>query len=178
MIHLDDRTKLRKLNPADADALYAAIDRNRARLAEWLPWLTAEYGLADALEFLRRCDAEHRERETLTYGIFVEKQLAGAVGLHRIDTLNRASSIGYWLGEEFSGRGLMTAACRALVTDAFRDYGLHRIEIRCATGNHRSCAIPLRLGFTEEAILREAEWMRDHWLDLRVFSMLEQNWRV
>jgi len=71
----------------------------------------------------------------------------------------------------------MTRACRAIATEAFRQYGLHRIEIRCATGNGRSAAIPRRLGFAEEGILREAEWLYDHWVDLRVFSMLEHNWK-
>jgi RimJ/RimL family protein N-acetyltransferase len=30
--------------------------------------------------------------------------------------------------------------------------------------------------FTEEGVLREAEWVFDRWVDLRVFSMLEQDW--
>ena len=54
--------------------------------------------------------------------------------------------------------------------------GLHRLEIRCAVENHRSSAVPRRLGFLEEGILREAEWLYDHWVDLRVFSMLAQDW--
>jgi ribosomal-protein-serine acetyltransferase len=56
-------------------------------------------------------------------------------------------------------------------------YGLHRIEIRCATGNTRSAAIPLRLGFTEEGTLHEAEWLYDHWVDLRVFALVDVNWK-
>jgi ribosomal-protein-serine acetyltransferase len=70
----------------------------------------------------------------------------------------------------------MTAACRAVVTEAFEHYGLHRIEIRCATKNHKSRAIPQRLGFVQEGILREAEWLYDHFVDLVVYSMLEQDW--
>jgi ribosomal-protein-serine acetyltransferase len=71
----------------------------------------------------------------------------------------------------------MTRACRAIVTEGFHHYGLHRIEIRCGTGNVRSLAIPRRLGFIEEGILREAEWVSNRWVDLRVFAMLEQDWR-
>jgi len=64
-----------------------------------------------------------------------------------------------------------------MVTEGFRRFGLHRIEIRCATWNHRSSAIPRRLGFVEEGILRESEWLHDKWVDLRVFSMLAQDWK-
>ena len=48
----------------------------------------------------------------------------------------------------------MTTACRALVDHALGEWGLNRVEIRCATGNVRSRRIPERLGFTCEARLR------------------------
>ena len=103
--------------------------------------------------------------------------LCGAIGLHRIDRRQKSTSIGYWIDLEHQGKGIVSAACRAIVTQGFRDFGLHRIEIRCATRNHRSSAIPRRLGFVEEGILREAEWLYDRWVDLRVFSMLAQDWK-
>jgi len=64
-----------------------------------------------------------------------------------------------------------------MVNLGFREFGLNRIEIRCATGNHRSCAIPKRLGFTREGVLRDAEWLYDHFLDLAVYGMLEREWK-
>jgi ribosomal-protein-serine acetyltransferase len=70
----------------------------------------------------------------------------------------------------------MTRACRAIVTEGFRRYRLHRIEIRCATGNAKSSAIARRLGFVEEGVLQEAEWLYDRWVDLRVFGMIERQW--
>ena len=120
---------------------------------------------------------EHERRTALMCVVRHRAEIAGAIGLHTIDAVNRSTSIGYWLDEAHSGRGIMTRACRAVVTAAFRDYGLHRVEIRCATGNYRSCAIPLRLGFVEEGLLRQAGFLCDRWVDLRVFSALEQEWR-
>ena len=70
----------------------------------------------------------------------------------------------------------MTRACRALVTHAFRELGLHRVEIRAAPGNRRSRAIPERLGFRQEGILRDAEWPYDHYVDLVVYAMLADEW--
>lgn len=168
-----------ELHPAescDAAELFDAVERNRDRLRRWLPWLAPEYALADAARFLEERVLENENREALTTLIRAEGRLCGAIGLHRIDRRNRATSIGYWIDADHQGRGIATLACRAIVTVGFRDYGLHRIEIRCATGNQRSCAIPRRLGFTEEGILRDAEWLYDHWVDLRVFSKLESDW--
>jgi ribosomal-protein-serine acetyltransferase len=69
----------------------------------------------------------------------------------------------------------MTEAVRALTAHALGPWRLNRFEIRVAVGNERSAAIPLRLGFVEEGVLREAERHGDRYLDLRVFSLLARD---
>ena len=51
------------------------------------------------------------------------------------------------------------------------------MEILCATGNTRSRAIPERLGFTQEGIIRQAERFNDHYNDLVVYGMLASEWK-
>jgi ribosomal-protein-serine acetyltransferase len=160
----------------DAEELFAVIDRNRARLREWLPWVVPEYSIEDARSFLLRTAGEFEKRESLTWLIRHDGAICGVIDLHKIDKLNRNTAIGYWLDQAHQGKGLMTAAARAIVTEGFENFGLHRIEIRCAVQNHRSSAVPRRLGFVEEGILREAECLYDRWVNLRVFSMLAQDW--
>jgi ribosomal-protein-serine acetyltransferase len=101
--------------------------------------------------------------------------LRGAIELYRIERSHRNTSIGYQIDEAHEGKGVVGAACRAITTEGFRSFGLHRVGIRCATWNHRSSAIPRRPGFVE-GILREAEWRHGKWVDLRVFGMLAQDW--
>jgi len=168
--------ELRPMVFAHAEELYALIDKNRARLREWLPWVVNSFGPNDLVAFIRDRERDNAARDSYTAVLFFEGAMCGSIGLHTIDRRDRNSSIGYWLDAEFEGRGIMTQACRAIVTEGFRGYGLHRIEIRCARGNAKSNSIPRRLGFAEEGILRDAEWLHDHWVDLRVFSMLEQDW--
>ena len=43
--------------------------------------------------------------------------------------------------------------------------------------NKRSCAIPQRLGFSQEGILRQSEWLYDHFVDMAVYGMLAQDWQ-
>ncbi len=98
-------------------------------------------------------------------------------GLHPIDVPNRQASLGYWIGEEFEGQGLVTQACRAILDEAFGQYGLHRMELRAARGNARSQAVAGRLGFVQEGVVRDAEWLYDHYVDHVVFGLLESEWR-
>ena len=175
-IDAGDGILLHPVSVEDAVELYQLFDNNRAHLRPWLPWAGLTYNFGDMQRHLEERELENIARQALTLHIRADGLLCGAVGFHRIDPRHHNTSIGYWLSADFAGRGIMTRACRALITEAFRGYGLHRIEIRCGTGNEKSAAIPRRLGFVEEGILREAEWVHDHWVDLRVFSMLQQDW--
>jgi ribosomal-protein-serine acetyltransferase len=92
--------------------------------------------------------------------------------LHSVDWQHRSTSIGYWLSEREQGHGLMTQTVRALDDHALREWGLHRIEIRAAPENHRSRAIPERLGFSEEGVLEQAERVGERYLDSVVYGLV------
>jgi ribosomal-protein-serine acetyltransferase len=72
----------------------------------------------------------------------------------------------------------VTAACRALVDHAFEELGLNRVSIACATENKESCAILERLGFRREGIVRQAEWLYDHFVDHVVYATLASEWQT
>ena len=175
-VQLDDRVELRLLELPHSAALYPVIDRNREYLRQWLPWVDGSRSSEDVARHIGENLERYESRESLAAGIWIDGEICGAISIHKIDRLNRSTSIGYWLAADRQGEGVMTRACRAMVDHAFREFGLHRVEIRCATGNQRSCSIPRRLGFTPEGTLRDAEWLYDHFVDLVVYSMLESEW--
>jgi ribosomal-protein-serine acetyltransferase len=86
--------------------------------------------------------------------------------------------LGYWIARDFQGKGIVTDACRAVVTHLLRELDLNRVEILCATGNEKSCAIPRRLGFALDGTLREGELCSGRYLDLHVFGMLKRDWHA
>ncbi len=168
--------ELRLLEVHAAEALFLLIHRNQDQLRPWLAWADFTHSAEDVRRYIASMASLYQNGEALPTVIYSQGALAGAITLHKIDKRNRSSSIGYWLGQDWQGRGLMTAACRALVGLGFQDYHLHRIEIRCAVENQKSCAIPQRLGFTREGIARQAEAHGGHFKDLVVWSMLEHEW--
>ncbi len=173
---IDDRLELRQLVPADAGELFALTEANREHLRRWLPWLDTVKAPADTLAFIHATMRQAADRQGFNAGILCGGSLAGIIGHHRISWPNRSTSRGYWLDRGHEGRGIMSAACRAIVRHAFEDLGLNRVEIRCATGNTRSCAIPERLGFRREGLLREAEWLYDRFVDHVVYALLRREW--
>lgn len=173
----DVRHELRQLADPDAEALFCLIEKNRSYLREWLPWVDATKTRADALRFIDSTARDRDAGDAFHLGIFFDGQLAGVIGHHRIDWASRAGALGYWLAEAQRGKGLMTASCRAVIRHAFEVLELHRIEIRCATANRRSRAIPERLGFRFEGVRREAEWLYDHHVDLAIYGQLRREFR-
>jgi ribosomal-protein-serine acetyltransferase len=163
---LVDDVYLRELRLDDLDELYAVVHANQAHIARWMPWAVV----------LRRADTEAWVQGAVQDGgqfvLIADGVIAGAMGFHRSDPRNDATSLGYWLAERHQGKGLMTAAVQALIAHAFGDLGLHRLEICCAPANARSRAIPERLGFTEEGVRRDGEKLGDGFRDLVVYSLL------
>ena len=179
MFHLDlgGGLELRLFRETDAENVFRATERNRAQLREWLPWVDRTRSVEEPRQFILDSLASYEKREGLTAAMLVENEFAGAISLHKIDWAYQNVSIGYWLDAQFQGRGLMRRACRAMVSHAFTEYGLHRVEIRCAPANVKSCAIPERLGFVREGVLREAQCVHGRYLDMVVWGMLAQDWK-
>jgi ribosomal-protein-serine acetyltransferase len=168
--------RLRAFEADDAEELYALADANRLYLAEWLPWAW-ESNLEMARGFLDRARWQAEHDSGFQAAIVDETgAICGVVGFHGVDWNNRTTSIGYWLAADRQGRGTMTEAVRALVSHAFDAWQLHRVEIRVAVGNERSSAIPRRLGFVQEGVLRQVERHGDGFKDNVVYSILTDEW--
>jgi len=176
IIPVDEEIELRLFEEADAAELFALIERSRGYLRQWLPWVDYETSINDSRRFVQRSVQSYVDNEGFNLGIRYQGQLAGVIGFHTVNWPNRQVEIGYWLGVDLQGYGVMTRACRAMVDFAFHKLQLNRVSILCATGNTRSRAIPKRLGFTQEGILREGQWLYDHFVDLVVYSMLAREW--
>jgi ribosomal-protein-serine acetyltransferase len=159
-----------------AQAIFDLTERNRAHLREWLPWLDATTTVEDTRNFIRGSLQQFAANNGFQAGILFKGELAGMIGYHFINWSSRRTEIGYWLAQAYEGKGIMTRAARKLTDYAFTDLGLNRVEIKCATGNLKSRAIPERLGFTEEGTLRQVAWHYDHFLDLVVYSLLADEW--
>ena len=167
---------LQLLEERHAAEVFARIDRDRAYLREWLPWVDATVTEDDTLSFIRSTLEQFASQKGFAAGIWSRRQFCGVIATHKLDLLNRRGEIGYWLGRDFQGQGIMTDACRAMVGHLFNELDLNRAEIHCARENNKSCAVAQRLGFTEEGLAREAQLLHGQFHDLRRFAFLKRDW--
>ncbi len=177
-LRLDARTLLRSALRTDAEELYALIDANRAYLRPWLPWVVATTAPHHTRGFLDLTMAATLDGRALLLVTVHDGALAGTLGFNTIDAQNRSCEIGYWLREDFQGRGIVTAACRALARHAFDSLGLNCVRLAAATDNAKSRAIPERLGFHLDGVLREQEWVDGRFVDHAVYTLLRRDDRA
>lgn len=176
---LDETLSLGLLEARHAVDLYALIDANREHLERWFPWATETNGPEDTRAFIERSLAAFARGEGFdAAAILDEGRLIGSLGLHGMDRGAGKTELGYWLAVEAQGRGIVTRAIAGLLPYLFREMDLHRLEIRIDPANDRSRAIPERLGFTEEGVLREVGVDRGQRYDLVVYSLLRTEWET
>ncbi len=176
-IPVRENVGLRFIRPDEAEALFALVDKNRAYLREWLDWVDAQTGPEVSRQNIQGRIERAEAGEALDLGIYQGDKLIGSMGFISIKKKSRRAEIGYWLAEDSGGGGIMTDCVRTLVSYGFKGLQLHRIEIHCSMKNEKSFAIPERLGFRLEGVLRDGSFLYDHFESSKVYSILDGEWR-
>ncbi|MFP7171330.1 GNAT family protein [Terribacillus sp. 7520-G] len=175
---IDSATYLKLLEQHDSDKLFQLIDSSREHLRQWLPWVDQNTTVEHSRQFIQQTLEQFAANDGFTAGIWYQGALAGVIGFHKIDWQNRSTSLGYWLGEDYTGLGLMQKSVSKCLDYAFLELRLNRVEIRCAIGNVRSRRIPEKLGFTHEGTIRQAERLVYGYVNHNVYGMLLEEWEA
>lgn len=112
------------------------------------------YTVADALAWIDRCN---RVPEPTNYAILSSNDIVGGCG-YDFGSGERwqSAEIGYWLGVSYWGRGLATAAFRALTARALETPHLLRLQATIYSPNAASARVAEKCGYVREAVLRNA----------------------
>jgi ribosomal-protein-serine acetyltransferase len=173
---VDEQIEIELLQQHHKKELYNLVNENRDHLRKWLLWVDKRKSAEDFEPIIPMWITNYANNNGFDAGIRFNGNLVGMIGLHYIDWKNKSTSIGYFLSEDAQGNGIITKSINALIIYLFKEIGLHRIEIQCAANNTKSIAIPKKLGFIQEGIKREGQWLYDHYEDIITFSLLEKDW--
>ena len=181
------KTELLRISPsvtvipaavADAGALASLVQENVAYLKKYLPKVATLTTVEACTVHLRHVLEDGEQHEVAEWHIIVSGKLCGAIRLNKIDLDNHKASIGYYISESCQGQGLATSSVRAVLAYCFDKLSFNRIELQCGSENLASQQVAKRLGFTWEGMLHQAELLDGEYIDLFVYGLLREDFRL
>jgi RimJ/RimL family protein N-acetyltransferase len=167
------RLWLRPWRAEDARALLPVLEANQAHIGPWIPTrISTPAPIPELQQRLAEHEADFDADQQWRYAIHTldGADVLGEVALFPRDAMGRAhfaqadrAEIGYWLREDWTGRGLATEAARAMMDVARTLPRLLHLEIRCDERNAPSAAVPLRLAFTLATTIEEPDGRLQVW---------------
>lgn len=158
--------------PADAAEFVAAARASRQLHHPWAAPPDTDERYAAFLERSARDDQAAYLVRHATCG-----ELVGYVSVNNIVRgALRSGYLGYAAFVPHAGRGLFTEGLRAVVTSAFSELGLHRVEANIQPRNERSLAVVRRLGFTKEGYSPRYLYIDGDWRDHERWAQLADGW--
>lgn len=151
-------------------AWYADNEKIAANLRNVFPY---PYTRQDAENYVRSC-AENTEERQLCRAIVAEGHAIGSIGVFcGSDVYEKSAELGYWLAEDFWGKGIMTEAVRRICREAFAAFDIVRIYAEPFAHNAGSRGVLEKAGFTLEGIMRKGVFKNGELCDYCMYSLLK-----
>lgn len=167
---------LRPPDMRDFDAWASLRERSRSFLTPWEPtWPGDDLTRSSFRRRLRRHQQEIDNDEAYPFLIFREDDaLLGGLTLGQVKRgVVQATTLGYWIGAPYAGKGFMSRAVRAAIAFSFGALRLHRIEASCLPHNEPSIRLLEQAGFTREGYARAYLRINGAWQDHLLYALLE-----
>lgn len=178
IIAQSDHVILRYPAESDRDAFVALRQLSRAHLQPWDPIPPSGLDLYSSEAFDRELETHNTDREQRW--LIIERAtnaIAGRIALTNIERgVFQNGRFGYWLGEPFQGKGLMTQAMTLALSHCFRPanqggLGLHRVCANIMPRNTRSRNLLQRVGFVKEGFSKNYLQIQGNWEDHERWAM-------
>lgn len=164
--------KIRKWALSDAKDLAAAISNPHVldNLRDGIPY---PYTEEDGKYFISRLLATD-EQENFAFAITVDDRVVGSIGISRQGNVHfRTGELGYYLSEEYWGRGIMTEAVRQICNYVFENSDILRIYAEPYAYNTASCRVLEKAGFQYEGTLHKNAVKNGTVLDMKMYAILK-----
>ncbi|MBQ7304264.1 MAG: GNAT family N-acetyltransferase [Alphaproteobacteria bacterium] len=163
-------------NTETAQKIISIIDKCREVFLPWLDWVADTKSMEDSLLFLEKVDKDWQDDNQFVYEIMVDNNFIGLISVINVSWQHKKAEIGYWLDTDYTGKGYMSQAVLLIEKELFGK-GFNKIVIHTDVLNIKSAAIPKRLGYKLDGILRQDVYSKpNHRFRYRnVFSKLKSD---
>lgn len=160
---------LRGWQLTDEDALvkYANNPRVSANLFDIFPY---PYTISDARKWI---GSQQGVEQPAFFAIEINGEAVGGIGISlKADVYRRGANIGYWLGEPFWGKGIMTEAVSLMADYAFVRFDLVRLQAGVYSSNPASMRVLEKAGFVKEGVAKKAIFKHGRFLDEHIYALV------
>jgi RimJ/RimL family protein N-acetyltransferase len=164
--------KIRKWKLSDAKDLASVISNKKIQdnLRDGLPY---PYTEQDATDYISAMLSED-ENETFAFAITTDNKAIGSIGAFRQKNIHKhTAEIGYYIAEEYWGKGLMTEAVKQICSYIFDKSNIVRIYAEPFSYNKASCRVLEKAGFLYEGTLRSNAIKNGKTIDMLMYSRLK-----
>ena len=163
--------KIRKWLLSDAADLSVAISNKKVQdnLRDGIPY---PYTVQDGINFISAMLSAD-ENDTFAFAITVDEKAIGSIGVFRQGNIHRQTAeLGYYIAEEYWGKGIMTEAIKQICQYVFRKSDIIRIYAEPFAYNIASCKALEKAGFQYEGTLRNNAVKNGKVIDMKMYSIL------
>jgi len=163
---------IRKWEIEDAGSLAEMLNNKNIldNLRDGLPYpYTAEHAREYITEMLSA-----DETKTFAFAITVNNKAVGSIGVFRRGNIHfRTAEMGYYVGEPYWGKGIMTSAVKQICNYIFEHTDIIRIFAEPFAYNIASCRVLEKSGFQFEGLLRSNAFKNGKVLDMKMYSLVK-----
>ncbi len=165
--------KLKKWAIEDAADLAKALSNKKVQdnLRDGIPY---PYTEQDGKEYISSMLSQD-ENQTFAFAITLDDKVIGSIGVFRQTNIHiRTAELGYYIAEEYWGRGIMTEAVKQICEYVFTNSDVIRIFAEPFADNAASCRVLEKAGFQYEGRLRKNAVKNGKVIDMKMYAILKE----
>jgi ribosomal-protein-serine acetyltransferase len=175
-IEIDNEVHLELIHFSHANEMLALVNKNRELFKTWLLWVDSVREVNDETKHIQSSLERYAKGQLVNCVIFYKGNLAGSVEISMRKGYGiQKGELGYWLGAEFHGKGIMQKATAKMLKIGFEEYNLDKIMLKCAVKNERSCNVAQKLGMTHEGRQRNEIVVNGVVMDVDSYAILKDD---
>ena len=170
----NDNLVLRPLKLRDKKEWTKLRQRNQNWFQQWESTVPDEFsdGKASFYQIVKNLRIEAKAQRSLPFVMEIDKKIAGQITVANINYgSTRSAYIGYWIAEEFAGKGYTPLAVAMAIDHCFEVLKLHRLEITIRPENLKSLRVVEKLGLRSEGLRPKYLHIDGDWRDHLVFAI-------
>lgn len=160
--------KLRYVKKEDAKRFYEILNKIDTKYY----YSTIPKSIESERKWIERRKYKREKNQEYNYTIIYKEKVVGGCGITIYREYDHVGEIGYFVDNEFAGKGIATQAVRLLEKKAFNDLSLVRLEIRMDPLNKASEKVAIKNGYKKEGLLKKIIKFQDNYYDNFLYAKI------